>query len=108
MYRKFSQWKKKIIIAFMIGAIANSMAPIFASVETPPAISVAQAASCPSPTKRYQEASKDSDDRSKEATKTKDSIADNIFQSAWKILLMIAVVFAARIVWKHQQRNQNK
>ena len=95
MYRKFSQWKKKIIIAFMIGAIANSMAPIFASVETPPAISVAQAASCPSPTKRYQEASKD-------------SIADNIFQSAWKILLMIAVVFAARIGWKHQQRKQNK
>ena len=104
----FIPLKKKIIVAFMIGAFAGGMAPIFgigtnaACISTTP---IAEAASCPTPTKRYQEAAK-SDDKDA-APEAKESVFDNIFKAAWRILLLAAVVFLARIGWKHFHKKRS-
>ena len=104
----FMPVKKKIIVAFMIGAFAGGMAPIFdvgANAACISAVSVAEAASCPTPTKRYQEAARgDSEDKAADAT---ESVSDNIFKAAWRIALLVAVVFLARIGWKHFHKKKN-
>ena len=67
----------------MMGAFAGGMAPIFvagANTACISTVSVAHAASCPTPTKRYQEAAQgDSEDKAADAT---ESVSDNIFKAA--------------------------
>lgn len=92
----------------MMGAFAGGMAPIFVAGANTACIStasVAHAASCPTPTKRYQEAARDdSEDKAADAT---ESVSDNIFKAAWRIALLVAVVFLARIGWKHFHKKKN-
>ena len=100
--------RKKIIAALMMGAFAGGMAPIFvagANTACISTVSVAHAASCPTPTKRYQEAARDdSEDKVADAT---ESVSDNIFKAAWRIALLVAAVFLARIGWKHFHKKKN-
>ena len=92
----------------MMGAFAGGMAPIFVAGANTAYIStasVAHAASCPTPTKRYQEATRD--DNEDKAANTTESVSDNIFNAAWRIALLVAIVFLARIGWKHFHKKKN-
>lgn len=104
----FMQHRKKIIAALMIGAFAGGIAPIFVAGENAAYIrtsAVAHAASCPTPTKRYQEAARsDSEDKGEDS---KESAGGNIFKAAWRILLLAAVVVLARIGWKHFNKKKS-
>ena len=100
---KFIPCRKKFIAALMIGAIAGGMAPIFHSGQNTPGLSlsiasVAQAASCPTPTRRYQEAPNKGRDSTLD--EEQESPADNIFKAGWRIALLVAAVFLVRIGWK--------
>ena len=95
-------FKKKIIAAFIIiGAFAGGMAPIFV-VQENAAASIAQAASCPTPTKRYQEATKG--DREAKMDAQESAAGDNLFKAAWRIALLAAAIFLARIGWKRLRK----
>lgn len=98
-------FKKKIIAAFIIiGAFAGGMAPIFVVRENAaaiPAASIAQAASCPTPKKRYQEATKGDREDKMDA---QESAGDNLFKAAWRIALLVAAIFLARIGWKRLRK----
>ena len=100
---KFIPYRKKFIAALMIGAIAGGMAPIFHSGQNTLELSlsiasVAQAASCPTPTRRYQEEAKKGSDSTME--EEQESPADNILKAGWRIALLVAAVSLVRIGWK--------